>query len=521
MPQSPVDIARREAEQAEVRAVLAALSRSHLMVRLFSYLCDKYFDGEAEQLSELKIAIDVFGRSETFDRNQDSIARVEAHRLRKKLKQYYELEGKNHSIQIELPAGSYVPVFQHKARVTQASNNNIREEVLQDGDGPPALGGTPPEHQLNNGRRSPFQWWYVFAAALACLVLFAAARTFHKRMEVPAPPGEGSRSRVAYPSAPFSSDGSIRFLCGYEGPPHIGRLGEVWGPDRYFNGGRPWPDPRVFLRRTNDPFLFQNVRSGEFSYDIPVKPGYYELHLYFVENDYGEELGGGENSRTFSIWLNKTELIQTFDVLSDAGGPRIADERVFKDVQPASDGKVHISVESQRGEPIINAIELIPGIPHRQLPIRLVTQGTSYTDHSGRIWAPDNYYLGGQSFTARYPSTAQGPVIFSTERAGNFSYAIPVDLRSTYTANLYFEEVYFGPAASGTGGAGSRVFNVMCNGIMLLDHFDMFKEVGSLQPIEKSFHGLKPSAQGKLVLTFQPVANYASVFAIEILDESK
>ena len=86
----PATPALREREQAEVQAVLAALTRSPLMARLFSYVCGKYFDGESEQLSELKIAVEVFGRSASFDRNQDAIARVEAHRLRKKLKQFYE-----------------------------------------------------------------------------------------------------------------------------------------------------------------------------------------------------------------------------------------------------------------------------------------------------------------------------------------------------------------------------------------------------------------------------------------------
>jgi hypothetical protein len=49
----PPAIALREREQAEVQAVLAALTRSPLMARLFSYVCGKYFDGESEQLSEV------------------------------------------------------------------------------------------------------------------------------------------------------------------------------------------------------------------------------------------------------------------------------------------------------------------------------------------------------------------------------------------------------------------------------------------------------------------------------------
>ncbi len=109
----------REKEHAEVQAVLLSMARSPLMGRLFSYLCQKYFEGLGSQLNEIRIAREVFGRTESFDRSQDAIARVEAHRLRKKLKLYYETEGRHHSVYIELPAGTYAPVFHHKDETTE------------------------------------------------------------------------------------------------------------------------------------------------------------------------------------------------------------------------------------------------------------------------------------------------------------------------------------------------------------------------------------------------------------------
>ena len=60
----------------------------------------------------------------------------------------------------------------------------------------------------------------------------------------------------------------------------------------------------------------------------------------------------------------------------------------------------------------------------------------------------------------------------------------------------------------------------MCNGQTLLDNFDIFKEVGSLHEDTKTFRHLKPSAQGKLNLTFEPIVNNATVSGIEVLDES-
>lgn len=526
----------REKEQAEVEAILLSLARSPLMGRLFSYICRKYFNGESGHLNEIRIAQEVFGRTESFDRSQDAIARVEAHRLRKKLKHYYETSGKEHSVQIELPAGSYVPVFRHMGASEEYSTvRAVPQNGLPLSNGDLAQPVPPVETpalekmiapSLTEVVTPPTKWvqWAVYGgvAAAMALALFAVWRSNARPENATAI----SAPITAKPAGAWSpgtmTRGPTRFLCGYEGPPHIDRVGRVWGADQYFHGGRPWPARRRFLRGTSDPFLFENMRTGEFSYDIPAQPGPHELHLYFVETGYGEDLGGGENSRTFLIRLNGETLFQTFDPLADAGGPWIADERVFKDVAPAPDGMVHVSFESQRGQPMISAIELLPGIPHKQLPIRLVTQVSSYTDHAGLLWAPDNFYTGGQIFGDKPEVTdTPDPGLFRTERAGNFRYAIPVDVHGTYTARLEFAETYFGSGASGIGGVGNRVFNVMCNGVYLLDHFDIFAQAGSVTAVEKTFHGLKSNAQGKLLFWFEPVANYASVFGIEVLDESR
>jgi hypothetical protein len=48
----------------------------------------------------------------------------------------------------------------------------------------------------------------------------------------------------------------------------------------------------------------------------------------------------------------------------------------------------------------------------------------------------------------------------------------------------------------------------------------MFREAGVGCAIVKSFYGLRPDPHGKLVLTFQPIVNYASLFALEVLDEA-
>src|SRR5215469_2309649 len=99
--------------RTEIEAVLSSATfvRSQRMGRLLQYLCDKQLAGEGEKLKEYNIAVDVLGRPHSFDPAEDAIARVEVHRLRKKLREYYEGEGASHKVRIVIPSGSYMPAF--------------------------------------------------------------------------------------------------------------------------------------------------------------------------------------------------------------------------------------------------------------------------------------------------------------------------------------------------------------------------------------------------------------------------
>ena len=110
--------------------------------------------------------------------------------------------------------------------------------------------------------------------------------------------------------------------------------------------------------------------------------------------------------------------------------------------------------------------------------------------------------------------------LFGNERYGHFSYAIPV-APGVYAAAMYFAETYWGKENQGAGGPGSRIFDIYCNGSALARNLDILKEAGPNQALVKHFHGLRPNAQGKLNFEFVPVVNYASVFAIEVVDESR
>jgi TolB-like protein/Tfp pilus assembly protein PilF len=83
--------------------------------RFLRHVVQTAASGNAGGLKEYSIGVDVFDRDPSFDPRLDSIVRVEATRLRRRLKDYYAAEGRNDPIQIQLPAGGYAPLIEHRA----------------------------------------------------------------------------------------------------------------------------------------------------------------------------------------------------------------------------------------------------------------------------------------------------------------------------------------------------------------------------------------------------------------------
>ncbi|MGA9672284.1 MAG: malectin domain-containing carbohydrate-binding protein [Terracidiphilus sp.] len=525
MPQT-LPLSSLDTEHAELAAVTEALSRYPRLAHLALHLGQMYFAGKSDEINEYNIATEVIGRSKTtFDAGQDAIARVEIHRLRKRLKEFYETDGKDHPAKLSIPVGTYVPVFVHRAEEPPAAIG-ARGAILEPAVPPSESEDGPPQQpgQIGNRRLQPqligSGWLYAVELVVMVLAAFGAYRLFHPES---VPGGVIASTRpLQPPSAPQpvsfnSASVPIRLIAGYSGNRQIDSTGAPWIADQYFHGGKTWARQTTFLTGTNDPLLFRQWRMGDFTYDIPLSPGVYELHLYFVASE-----REGDDLATFTISINGNKVLQNFDVVTDALGENVADERVFRDVTPALDGMLHLSFVSERGVPVLNALEVLPGTPHKQLPTRLLTQPTPFTDHDGNMWRPDTYFLNGKmSAQRRLAEGSPDPGLYAAERYGHFAYAIPVDTRGRYTLVLHFAEFYFGSVAPGAGGAGSRLFRVLCNGETLLDNFDIFREVGSLHALTKTFYHLKPTAQGKLNLTFEPIVNYATVSGIEVLDESQ
>ncbi len=116
-----------EAERDKIRTSLANVLASSMFAgsprqqRFLYYLVTNTLNGEADRLKGYTIAIDVFDRKDDFDPSLDAIVRVEATRLRNKLREYYDDVGRNDEFIIEFPKGGYaVQINYHKQ--TQSLN---------------------------------------------------------------------------------------------------------------------------------------------------------------------------------------------------------------------------------------------------------------------------------------------------------------------------------------------------------------------------------------------------------------
>ncbi len=508
--------------RSALHTVLASetFTRSQQLSRLLKYLCDSLLANGPDYIAEYTIGTEALGRPADFDPTQDAAVRVEMHRLRRRLRDYYEAEGMHDPVRIVIPPGQYAPVVTRAWEEQRATSTSPVEMDI--GEAPAAnLPVAVPAESLPHAQRYKIPTRQLALISVAAVVILLSVWLFRPR---PGSAGtnasaDSTKGAISIPSS--SPLAGVRIGCGRQSS-WTDRLGQIWGADEHFEGGESIEIPgQSYIAGAFDARLYQSARTGTFSYRVPLPSRDYEMRLYFIEPVYGPHHDqGGEGNRLFSVSINRQKVLDRFDILSDADGPWTADVRVFKDITPGPDGYVRIDLASINGAALLNAIEFLPARRHILNPIRLLPQDNFYTDSAGNLWTPDNYSRGGR--VAIHPGPMKNThdqEIFRHERYGHFRYAIPVD-RGSYSVYIYMAEEYWGPGNPGGGGAGTRIFSVFCNGAALLRGIDLFKEAGVNYGVVRAFHHLAPNAQGKLTLSFEPEHDYASIYALEVIDEA-
>jgi len=281
-------------ERAELDAVLAStlFARAPDLSKILKHVCERRFSNQAGAIKEYSIAVEALGRGPDFRPEEDSIVRVQAARLRKHLKRYYETDGARHPLQIRISTTGYKPEFvdagtqkEWAAGAAEDRNSNRGPasapavphslETLQPpgalGESGPAVvseGGASPDRR-GAPRSGPSRRKLVFTLALIVAALIAAAvgaravyRSLAASVGMPSAP----------PAPPIAAPGTdIR--VGFTDPTFLDVAGGTWLGDRYFTGGEVFSRTDSQIRRTFDQSLYRTGRRGSFRYAIPLPRG--------------------------------------------------------------------------------------------------------------------------------------------------------------------------------------------------------------------------------------------------------
>jgi TolB-like protein len=194
---------RSESEQRAIREQLArildsaAFQQSRRRQRFLEYIVNETLAGRGERLKGYNVALAVFDRPHTFDSALDPIVRIEAARLREKLREYYEADGQADPVRIDLPKGRYTPRIEFRKPSTSTPPPTTEFESLVSKSVPiDALPTSDPS--LKSGRH-----WQITVPLLALvLVLGVAAAWLTRDHWLPAPEAARDEPSVAAPNVP-------------------------------------------------------------------------------------------------------------------------------------------------------------------------------------------------------------------------------------------------------------------------------------------------------------------------------
>ena len=101
------------------------LNRSPRLTKLLEYLTESSLNSPDAVIHEQEIGASVFGRQADYDTGQDNIVRVQVGQLRRKIDKYFTTDGIDEPLVLEIPKGSYVPIFHPKISAESESLEDL------------------------------------------------------------------------------------------------------------------------------------------------------------------------------------------------------------------------------------------------------------------------------------------------------------------------------------------------------------------------------------------------------------
>jgi hypothetical protein len=488
------------------------LGRSGNVTRVLTYICEEHFQGRGEQIKEYTIATEALGRRPEFDPQSDTIVRVTVHSLRKRLLEIYEKEGEGRSLRLVIPSGHYAPSFIHRHQLSSRHESEAEPPPLGWPEGvdeaPPAAPADAavavdgfaqvPVRPASHSTR-----WLVVTILAAAAVATAFWFVRHHEWNEASLADTSSTTPIVSPKP----QETIRALMGKARKPYVDHSGDTWTSGNYCQGGTNVDVPSQRIEGTEDAPIYLGGVRGIAHCIFPVTGRLYEVHFGFAETT---DLRAA--TRVASLSINAGPKMDV-DVVDNAGGDGMATSTVVTNVAPENDGAIHLDLTSETS--LLNTVEILPAPSEKQLPVRIVAGPNPFMDSTKQLWSSDRYFNGGRHGQAVDTAQKDSLGVFASTRVGRFRYNIPAVPFARYRVKLYFREPWFGKESGTRGGPGSRVFDVECNGSVLLKNFDILDQAGSA-PIIKTFEHVQASASGRIELYFMPIVNYPIVSAIEV-----
>ncbi len=157
---------------------------------LLRFVVEQTLAGNADQVKERSIGMEVFARIPGYDANADPVVRVTAGEIRKRLAQYYYDPANQYGIRIELPTGSYVPIFLRMVDVpNRPSDPDVPEPISGHEPSTPTAPQDSSAEQLTGPH--PRRWtslWVLAPIFLAVAVAAALGGAWWARQASTPPP---------------------------------------------------------------------------------------------------------------------------------------------------------------------------------------------------------------------------------------------------------------------------------------------------------------------------------------------
>ncbi|MEM9933018.1 MAG: malectin domain-containing carbohydrate-binding protein, partial [Bacteroidota bacterium] len=284
------------------------------------------------------------------------------------------------------------------------------------------------------------------------------------------------------PNSVGNGGSTIRINAG--GQAYTNGAGLEFQADKYYLGNTSEYSVSTDIAGTQDDDLYQSERWGyEFSYQIPVINGEYNVVLHFAEVYWADA-----NKRVFDISAEGDEYFSSFDIYKEYGKNAVGVEIISGII--VADGVLNLDFLSRKHMAKISAIEVItrynPGLASldSRESVRINCGENEEKAFGGYIFQPDLWFVSSNTNSLVNDnigiSSTNFDEMYRTARSSQisgegFGYKIPVE-NGKYVVYLHFAEIYWGVPGGATGGQGNRIFSITIEDETIQETYDILSK---------------------------------------------